>query len=65
MKIKGDAIINQNYKAVFALKHIAKDLRLAKAEGINSPLADTVFQSFQNAEAELGAEDIISIIKRF
>ncbi len=63
MKIKGDAIINQNYKAVFALKHIAKDLRLAKSEGISSPLADTVYQSFQDAEAELGNEDIISIVK--
>jgi 3-hydroxyisobutyrate dehydrogenase len=63
MKIKGDAIINQNYKAAFALKHIAKDLRLAKAEGISSPLADTAYQSFQDAEARLGNEDIISIIK--
>jgi 3-hydroxyisobutyrate dehydrogenase len=63
MKIKGDAIINQNYKAVFALKHIAKDLRLAKAEGITSPLADTVHKSFQNAEDTLGTEDIISIVK--
>lgn len=64
MKIKGDAIINENYKAVFALEHIAKDLRLAKDEGINSPLANTVFHSFQEAEAALGAEDIISIIKK-
>ena len=63
MKIKGDAMINQNYKAVFALKHIAKDLRLAKAEGIASPLANAVHESFQNAEAELGNEDIISIFK--
>ncbi len=63
MKIKGDAIINQNYKAAFALKHIAKDLRLAKAEGLSSALSDTTFQSFQNAEALLGDEDIISIVK--
>ncbi|MEJ5995193.1 NAD(P)-dependent oxidoreductase [Pedobacter sp. Du54] len=63
MKIKGDAVINQNYTAVFALKHIAKDLRLAKAEGIASPLADTVYQSFQDAEPSLGSEDIIAIIK--
>lgn len=64
MNIKGDAIINQNYKAAFALKHIAKDLRLAKAEGINSPLANTAYQSFQDAEVELGNEDIIAIVKR-
>jgi 3-hydroxyisobutyrate dehydrogenase len=61
IKIKGEAIISQNFNAVFALKHIAKDLRLAKAEGINSPLADTVLQSFQEAEATHGDQDIIAI----
>src|SRR5882672_3986620 len=43
-KIKGDAIIQNNYRAVFALKHIAKDLRLAKGEGLATPLAKVVFQ---------------------
>jgi 3-hydroxyisobutyrate dehydrogenase len=61
IKIKGEAIINQNFTAVFALKHIAKDLRLAKAEGINSPLANTVLQSFQEAETKHGDQDIIAI----
>ncbi|HTN00222.1 MAG TPA: NAD(P)-dependent oxidoreductase [Pedobacter sp.] len=61
LKIKGDAIINQNFKAVFALKHIAKDLRLAKAEGINSPLANTAYQSFQAAALTMGDDDIIAI----
>ena len=64
MKIKGEAILNDNYEAAFALKHIAKDLRLAKDEGLSSPLANTLFESFQNAEADLGEEDIISIIKK-
>ncbi|RYG22297.1 MAG: NAD(P)-dependent oxidoreductase [Chitinophagaceae bacterium] len=63
MKIKGDAIIHNNFKAVFALKHIAKDLRLAKAEGIASPLANTTYQSFQDADSVLGEEDIIAIVK--
>lgn len=61
IKIKGDAIINQNFKPVFALKHIAKDLRLAKTEGINSPLANTAYQSFAEAECTLGNDDIIAI----
>ncbi|WP_379090909.1 NAD(P)-dependent oxidoreductase [Pedobacter sp. UC225_65] len=64
MKIKGEAILNDNYEAAFALKHIAKDLRLAKDEGLSSPLANTLFESFQKAEADLGEEDIISIIKK-
>jgi 3-hydroxyisobutyrate dehydrogenase len=63
-KIKGDAIMNDNYKAAFALKHIAKDLRLAKAEGLSSPLATVAVNSFQEAEATLGEEDIIAIIKK-
>jgi 3-hydroxyisobutyrate dehydrogenase len=63
-KIKGDAILNDNYKAAFALKHIAKDLRLAKAEGLNSPLAKIAYQTFQEAEAKHGEEDIIAVIKQ-
>jgi 3-hydroxyisobutyrate dehydrogenase len=63
MKIKGDAILQQNYNPVFALKHIAKDLRLAKDEGLNSPLANAANHTFNKAEASLGEEDIISIFK--
>ncbi|TCC91624.1 NAD(P)-dependent oxidoreductase [Pedobacter frigiditerrae] len=64
MKIKGDAILEDNYNAVFALKHISKDLGLAKAEGLNSPLANAAYESFKNAEQELGEEDIIAIVKK-
>jgi 3-hydroxyisobutyrate dehydrogenase len=62
-KIKGDAIIQNNYKAAFALKHIAKDLRLAKVEGLKTPMGEIAFQTFQQAEPVLGEEDIIAIIK--
>ena len=63
IKIKGEAILNDNYEAAFALKHIAKDLRLAKNEGLDSPLANVLNHSFQVAEQELAEEDIIAIIK--
>lgn len=63
-KIKGDAILNDNYQAAFALKHIAKDLRLAKAEGLDTPLAQAAYQTFQDAEAAYGNEDIIAVIKQ-
>ncbi|MDQ0641035.1 3-hydroxyisobutyrate dehydrogenase [Pedobacter sp. W3I1] len=63
-KIKGDAIIADHYKAVFALKHIVKDLNLAKAEGISSPLAKTVLNTFADAAAKYGEEDIIAVIKQ-
>lgn len=64
MKIKGDAILQENYNAVFALKHIVKDLGLAKAEGLNSPLANAAYETFKNAAQELAEEDIISIVKQ-
>lgn len=64
MKIKGDAILQDNYKAAFALKHMVKDLRLAKDAGINTPLAKAVTASFENAAPQLGDEDIIAISKQ-
>lgn len=63
LKIKGDAILQNNYQAAFALKHIAKDLRLAKQSGLKSPLGETVYKTFQEAESEFGEEDIIAVIK--
>lgn len=63
-KIKGEAIIQDNYKAAFALKHITKDLPLAKAEGLNTPLGIAVQETFQMAEASFGNEDIIAVMKQ-
>jgi 3-hydroxyisobutyrate dehydrogenase len=62
-KIKGDAILQNNYTAAFALKNIAKDLRLAKEQGLATPLGETTFKTFQEAEPALGEEDIIAVIK--
>jgi 3-hydroxyisobutyrate dehydrogenase len=64
IKIKGEAILNNNYAPAFALKHIAKDLRLAKHLGLATPLGQAAFDTFQHAEAALGEEDIIAIIKQ-
>ncbi|WP_231425210.1 NAD(P)-dependent oxidoreductase [Pedobacter sp. Leaf250] len=62
-KIKGDAILADHYKPAFALKHIVKDLRLARDEGISSPLAETALKTFESAEAAFGEEDLIAVIK--
>jgi len=62
-KIKGDAIIANNYKPAFALKHIVKDLNLAKAIGLDSPLAKTALNTFEAATAKYGEEDLIAVIK--
>jgi 3-hydroxyisobutyrate dehydrogenase len=63
-KIKGQAILDDNYKPAFALKHIAKDLRLAKDLGLASPLGEVAYQTFQQAESTLGEEDIIAVMKQ-
>ncbi|WP_316797752.1 NAD(P)-dependent oxidoreductase [Pedobacter frigidisoli] len=62
-KIKGDAILNDNFQPAFTLKNIVKDLRLAKDDGLESPLAKTALASFEEAEERYGNEDLIAIIK--
>ncbi len=63
IRIKGEAIMKEDYRAAFALKHIAKDLRLADKLNFTGSLSRRAFQSFQDAEASIGEEDIIAIIK--
>lgn len=60
-KLKGGMIAKHDYTPAFALKLIAKDLRLAKAEGLDSPLANVVVTSFQEAEKAFAEQDIIAI----
>ncbi|XZF12396.1 NAD(P)-dependent oxidoreductase [Chitinophagaceae bacterium MMS25-I14] len=62
-RIKGDAIIQNNYRPAFALKHIVKDLNLAKNEGLSSPLAKVSIDTYTAAASTLGEEDIIAVVK--
>jgi len=64
IKIKGEAIVNNNFNAMFSLSNIAKDLRLAKDIGLSTPLAGVAYQTFQDAEPALGTEDIIAVYKQ-
>jgi 3-hydroxyisobutyrate dehydrogenase len=64
IKIKGEAIIQSKYEAAFALKHIVKDLMLARDKGLNSPMGETAIETFRKAESAFGDEDIIAIIKQ-
>jgi 3-hydroxyisobutyrate dehydrogenase len=63
MKIKGEAILNDNYQAAFAMKHIVKDLGLAKAEGLATPMVNIAYETFKQAAATYGTEDLIAVIK--
>jgi 3-hydroxyisobutyrate dehydrogenase len=63
-KGKSTNILQHDYKAAFALKHLAKDLRLANETGLDMPLSSPVLNSFQNALHEgLGEEDVMAIFK--
>jgi len=65
VKIKGDAIIANNFTPAFALKHIVKDLGLATDEGMTTPLGITAYNSYKEASAQFAEEDIIAIYKQF
>lgn len=63
-KLKTTPILKNEFPAAFALKHITKDLRLATEQGIDSPLAGPVYQTYKAAmDSGLGEEDLMAIIK--
>ncbi|HEY4286874.1 MAG TPA: NAD(P)-dependent oxidoreductase [Puia sp.] len=63
-KLKTPNFVNDQYPAAFALKLMAKDLRLVKEQGMHSPGGLVVEESFRQATAEgLGEEDLSAIIK--
>lgn len=62
-KGKSSAILNHAFPASFALKHMAKDLRLADEQGIAFPLSTPLIDTYQKALQEgLGEEDVMAII---
>jgi 3-hydroxyisobutyrate dehydrogenase len=64
MKIKGDAILNDNYSAAFSLNNIVKDLKLAKNIGLSTPLGEAALKTYTAAQPEFGEEDLIAVIKQ-
>lgn len=63
-KLKTPSVISNSYPAAFPLKHMAKDVRLAQEQQLNSPMLEPIFKSFRKAlENNLGDEDVMSVIK--
>lgn len=61
---KAASILADDYPAAFALKHMAKDLRLASEAGVSTPLAESANASYRHAlENGLGELDLMAIIK--
>jgi 3-hydroxyisobutyrate dehydrogenase len=61
-KIKTDNIINEDFKAAFALKLLRKDLGLAEQMGMQSPAGLAVAQTFNQAmESGFGEDDMVAV----
>lgn len=62
--MKTASIIKNDYPAAFPLKHMAKDIRLAKNQKLDTPLSQPVFETFRQALTDkLGDEDVMAVIK--
>jgi 3-hydroxyisobutyrate dehydrogenase len=63
-KLKSTSILNDDYPAAFALKHLVKDLRLAKEADLDAPLIAPLYDTFSKAQqAGFGNEDVMAIKK--
>jgi 3-hydroxyisobutyrate dehydrogenase len=61
-KMKTANIAEENYRAAFALRHLAKDLRLALGQGLHTPGGIALHDSFQQALVNgWGEKDIAAI----
>ena len=64
-KMKTANILQANYQPAFALKHLAKDLRLAQGQGLHTPGGEVIHDSYQQALVEGWGEKDISAIFPF
>jgi 3-hydroxyisobutyrate dehydrogenase len=63
-RLKSQSILSNDFSPAFALKHIAKDLRLVQKEGMPFPLFSPLLVTYQTAfQMGYGEEDAIGIIR--
>ena len=63
-RLKTENIVNDDYKAAFALKLLAKDIRLATENGMDTPIGGALSQTLAGAvEKGFGEEDMIAVLK--
>jgi len=61
---KAPSILADDYPAAFALKHMTKDLRLAREAGVSTPLAESAAATYRHAfEDGLGDLDLMAILR--
>ena len=64
VKIKGKSILNNDFPSAFALKHMVKDLKLARDQQMKSKLGNASLQSFDEALSSFGEEDVMAIYRQ-
>lgn len=63
-KIKTNNLVNGDFTAAFALKHLAKDLRLAKEQGLSTNVGLQIEENYRNASTSgFGDLDSAAIIE--
>lgn len=63
-KIKTSNLVNGDFTAAFALKHLAKDLRLAKEQGLSTNVGLQIEENYRNASVSgFGDLDSAAIIE--
>ncbi|MFT8322481.1 MAG: NAD(P)-dependent oxidoreductase [Bacillus sp. (in: firmicutes)] len=64
-KMKTPSILHNEFPAAFALKHMAKDLRLASEADALLPIGESANKTFQDAFANnLGDKDVMAVIEQ-
>jgi 3-hydroxyisobutyrate dehydrogenase len=61
-RLKTPSIENNQFPAAFALKLLAKDLRLATEQGLQTPGGLVLEESFREAAQEWGEQDMMAIL---
>lgn len=62
IRIKTPLIENDQYQPAFALKLLAKDLRLAREQGLQTPAGLAIEECFREAASEWGDKDMMAIL---
>ena len=62
IRLKIPSIEKNKFQPAFALKLLAKDLRLAKEQGLHTPGGLVLEESFQEATHEWGEQDMMAIL---
>ena len=62
-KAKTPVILSGDFTPAFTVKNYAKDLRLAKGVGIETPMANALHDTYQKALQQFEQEDAMAVIK--